>query len=175
MAGNSGPADWHAMTTGDMDAVVAIADVVHPGFPEDRKVLAEKLALHRDGCFVLRDRADDAAIGYLLSHPWSADSAPPLNRLLGRLPAAEVYYIHDIALLPAARGLRAGERALALVEAQARALGLDRIALVAVNDSGGFWQRHGFSPVKGGHWPAKLSSYGADAAYMTKALPNRIA
>lgn len=161
---------WFAMSECDMNDVVAIAEIVHPGFPEDRAVLAEKLALHPEGCFVLRDGEGGEALGYLLSHPWAEGSAPPLDTLLGCLPEPELYYIHDIALLPAARGMRAGEQAVAAVEAHARALGLGRIALVAVNGSTGFWQRHGFSAQADHGWPEKLASYGPGAAYMRKHL-----
>lgn len=156
------------MTVNDIDAVVAIADAVHPGFPEDRQVLAERLALHPGGCLVLRDEMDGAILGYLLSHPWSSQSVPPLNKLIGRLPDPQIYYIHDIALLLAGRGMQAGDRAVELVEAEAKALGLKRIALVAVNNSTGFWLRHGFLQEQGPKWSAKLASYGPDAAYMIK-------
>lgn len=170
--GGAGQARWEAMTAADLDAVAAVADVVHPAFPEDRAVMAERLALHPGGCFVLR--RDGEVIGYAISHPWAADSAPPLNTLLGRLPlpgeGAGVHYIHDLALLPAARGTRAGDAAVRLVEAHARTLGLTRMALVAVNNSGSFWQRQGFERVDSPEWAQKLASYGADAAYMTKAL-----
>lgn len=160
---------WERMTAADVDAIVAVADVVHPAFPEDRAVLAERFALHPDGCLVLRAQ-DGAVIGYTLTHPWAADTVPPLNALLGHLPEAEVYYIHDLALLPAARGLRAGDAAVRLLEAHARALGLGKMALVAVNNSGGFWRAQGFERVQSPHWAQKLASYGDDAAYMVKAV-----
>lgn len=168
---------WEAMRAADLDAVLAVADVVHPAYPEDRAVLAERLALHPEGCLVLR-RADEegspagagAILGYTLTHPWAADTVPPLNTLLGQLPTAEVYYIHDLALLPAARGLKAGGAAVRRLEAHARALGLARLALVAVNNSGGFWRAQGFEQVNTPEWAEKLASYGADAAYMVKAV-----
>ena len=167
------PARWEQMAAADVDAIAAVADVVHPAFPEDRAVLAERFALCPEGCFVLRQGRDGAVIGYTLTHPWAADSVPPLNTLLGRLPpegAARVYYIHDLALLPAARGMQAGAAAVRLLEARARAAGLATMALVAVNNSGGFWRARGFAPVDSPHWQQKLASYGADAAYMTKVL-----
>lgn len=171
MTGNgTGQAQWQAMTAADIDAVVAVADVVHPGFPEDRDVLAERFALHPEGCFVLRREGEGDVIGYTLTHPWAGDTVPPLNVRLGSLPKAEVYYIHDIALLPAARGLRAGNAAVRLLEAHARSLGLARMALVAVNNSGGFWCAQGFERVNTPEWAEKLASYGADAAYMVKAV-----
>lgn len=176
-------ARWERMTAADIDAVLAVADVVHPAFPEDRAVLAERFALHPEGCFVLRGGDgpngdgpngdgpnESAVIGYTLTHPWAADTVPPLNTLLGRLPEAQVYYIHDLALLPAARGLRAGSAAVRLYETRARALGLSHMALVAVNNSGGFWRAQGFEQAHSPEWAEKLASYGTDAAYMVKAV-----
>lgn len=166
-------ARWERMTAADIDAVLAVADVVHPAFPEDRAVLAERFALHPEGCFVLRSGDgpnESAVIGYTLTHPWAADTVPPLNTLLGRLPEAQVYYIHDLALLPAARGLRAGSAAVRLYETRARALGLSHMALVAVNNSGGFWRAQGFEQAHSPEWAEKLASYGTDAAYMVKAI-----
>jgi len=169
-------ARWEPMTAADLDAIVAVADVVHPAYPEDRAVMAERFTLHAEGCFVLRREGDGAIIGYTLGHPWRRDEAPPLNTLLGSLPdggaddGALVYYIHDIALLPAARGLKAGEAAVRLHEARARELGLSQMALVAVNNSAGFWRAQGFAPVNSPAWTQRLASYGADAAYMTRAL-----
>ena len=160
---------WERMAAADIDAVLAVADVVHPAFPEDRAVLAERFALHPKGCFVLR-AADGAMLGYTLTHPWAADTVPPLNTLLGRLPDAQVYYIHDLALMPAARGMKAGGAAVRLLEAHARTLGLGQMALVAVNNSGGFWRAQGFEQVQSPHWRQKLASYGDAAAYMVKAV-----
>lgn len=162
-------AEWRPMVAADMDHVERIATIVHPGFPEARAVLEEKFRLHPAGCFILQD-AGGEAIGYLLSHPWDAASAPALDTLIGTLPEPEVYYVHDIALLPAARGFRAGEAAMRLVEAHARAQGLPAIALVAVNNSGGFWERQGFVVSSDPKWAAKLASYGPDAVHMTKRL-----
>ena len=164
-----GPARWAAMTAADIDAIFAIAEVVHPAYPEDRAVMAERLALYPAGCLVLR--RGEEVIGYALSHPWAQNDAPPLNTLLGALPErAEVYYIHDLALLPEARGLRAGEAAVRRLAEHARALGLAHMALVAVNDSGGFWRGQGFVVENSPALARKLVSYDADAAYMTRVL-----
>lgn len=163
-------ASWRPMTPVDMDDVERIAEIVHPGFPEAGDVLAEKLALHPGGCFILQSSANGSAIGYLLSHPWRSADAPELDTLIGTLPEPEVYYIHDIALLPAARGLRAGEAAARLVEAHTRELGLGTVALVAVNSSGGFWEKQGFVASDDPRWASKLASYGSDAMYMTRVV-----
>lgn len=143
------------MTASDLPEVSRIAGLVHPDFPEDDAVFAERLALFPAGCLVL------PAGGYLLAHPWTRGCPPALNSRLGALPARpDTLYLHDIALLPAARGRGAGEAALRRVEALARPFG--EVSLVAVGGSAGFWGRMGF--VQG---CADAGSY-AGGVYMTK-------
>lgn len=148
---------WRAMTAADLPEVSRIASLVHPDFPEDDAVFAERLALFPAGCLFA------AGAGYVLAHPWMRGRPPALNSQLGALPArAETLYLHDIALLPEARGQGAGEAALRYLERVARGLGLEEIALVAVSGSARFWGRMGF--VADG---AEIGSYG-DATYMRK-------
>ena len=94
---------WRLMTPEDMPRVQVLADTIHVGHPEDLEVLAERQRLYPQGCLMLTE--DEQAIGYALTHPWHYGEPPPLNGLLGKLPVAPTsYYIHDIALLPVARG-----------------------------------------------------------------------
>jgi ribosomal protein S18 acetylase RimI-like enzyme len=158
-------ATWHAMRETDIDAAHALSEIVHPGYPEARAVFAERLALYPEGCFVLD--GEDGLAGYALSHPYVRDAAPALNSLLGALPArCDVYYIHDIAILPHARGRGAGEAIVSLLTAHARDAGFDTICLVAVNTSAPFWQRHGFVAREVAGMREKLGSYGEGAMYM---------
>lgn len=157
------------MRDADLAAAHALSTIVHPGFPEDRAVFEERLALYPAGCFVL-DGADGLC-GYALSHPYVQDAAPALNTLLGALPAqCNSYYVHDIAIRPAARGRGAGEAIVSLLTARARAAGFDTICLVAVDNSAPFWQRHGFVPREVGGLQEKLASYGEGAVYMQGAI-----
>jgi N-acetylglutamate synthase-like GNAT family acetyltransferase len=117
---------------------------------------------------VLADQAG-AVQGYLVSHPWPAGAVPALNSLLGEIPAGTTnWYIHDLALLPEARGGKAAGRIVAEIIEQAMRAGCTSLALVAVNDSAGFWRRQGFLEV---HEPAldrKLASYDDAARYMRR-------
>jgi ribosomal protein S18 acetylase RimI-like enzyme len=159
---------WRPMRDADIGAAHALSEIVHPGFPEDRAVFAERLALYPEGCFVLAGA--DGLFGYALSHPYVRDTAPALNTLLGALPArCDVYYFHDIAILPAARGRGAGEAIVSLLKAHARAAGLATICLVAVNASAPFWARHGFVVREVAGMREQLESYGDGAAYMRAA------
>ncbi len=60
---------------------------------------------------------------------------------------------------------------MTLVLAEARALRLPTVSLVAVNNSGPFWAKHGFTEFEAtGALAAKLKSYDDDARYMVRKL-----
>lgn len=156
------------MSAADLPAVLAVAEEVHPDFPEDPAVFAERRALYPAGCHVL---ATGSGIdGYLISHPWHDAAPPALNSLIGALPVpAPCYYLHDLAILPERRGGGAGSAAVALVLDHAAACGFDAIRLIAVNGSLPFWTRHGFQPIRTA--PAeKIASYGTDARLMARSI-----
>jgi ribosomal protein S18 acetylase RimI-like enzyme len=163
------PLHWRAMTAADLPAVQAIADVIHPDFPEDAVVFVDRLSLHPAGCFALHN--DDDATGYVLSHPWHDQQPPKLNAILGG-PAilASTYYIHDLALLPAARKTGAAASMVATLAAHARALQLPNMTLVAVNNSVHFWRRQGFDVVVDPDLDRQLQSYDAHACFMRREL-----
>ena len=151
--------EWRAMMAGDLPTAFAMSKIVHPAYPEDFAVLAEKFRLFPAGCFFLK------GVGYCVSHPWGG-APPALNRFLGRLPErAALYYIHDVALLPAVRHTGQGRKIVMRLKAVAGGLGVNRLGLVAVNGSAGFWQRQGFA-ISATCPPEKLATYGGEARYM---------
>jgi len=147
------------MGTADLDAVAAISDRVHGAFTEPRHVYTERLDLYPAGCRVLE--RDAAVAGYLVTHPWHRGAVPKLGALLGALPvAADIYYLHDIALLPVTRGMGAGAEATAFVRQQARLAGCEEIRLVAVNGAESYWRAQGFEEmVPGQEGPYGPGSY----------------
>ncbi|AJP73303.1 GNAT family N-acetyltransferase [Sphingomonas hengshuiensis] len=154
---------WRAMEPGDLDGVAAVARVAFPDHPEDRACFAERLALCPSLCWVLD--AGGVVAGYLIAYPWPLGAVPPLNALLGSLPAhADAHYLHDLALLPAARGGGHAAAGLALLFARVAT----PIALVSVNESAAFWRGHGFAVVDRPDLRAKLFSYGDAARYMVR-------
>jgi len=155
------------MRPADLPAALAVADLVHPRYPEDPAIFAERLALYPAGCLVLMQGEEQ--IGYIVSHPWSYGEPPALNSLLGALPLApSTYYIHDIALLPRARGTGAAKTVIAHLADRAEALGLPNLSLIAVNDSVAFWQRHGFAVTPDPALDKKLRSYDESARFMVR-------
>ena len=158
-------AHWRPASPSDIEAIDAIQRTVHADFPEARAVLLERLDLCPAGCFVLEKRGE--ICGYVLSHPWRRLSPPPIDTRLGAIPAcADIWYLHDLALLPDTRGSGAGAGAARLLAAEARSDGFRTMALVSVNGSQGFWERQGFSMRRDETLAAKLSTYGDDAVYM---------
>lgn len=163
--------DWRAMTQADLDGVVEVARLSFPDHPEDRDCFANRLALNPQGCFVLS--ADDGAVrGYLVAYPWKRNAAPALNTLIDAVPAdADVVYLHDLALHPRMRGGGHTRAVIEILVARARAQGFERVSLVAVNKASGFWARHGFVIQNPPGMAEKLASYGEDARYMERPLP----
>lgn len=156
----------------DLPAVEAIAAVVHPDFPEDTEIFAERHRLYPDGTRLLELGGTPA--GYIISHPWTFKALPALNSRLGAIPSdASTYYLHDLALLNRARGTGAAAMIVGEMIDHARANGFASISLVAVNGSQSFWHKHGFRAVIVPELAEKLLSYEASARYMTRPLKPR--
>lgn len=159
------PALWRPMTQADIPAVSYVASIAHVDFPEDDAVFAERQRLAPEGCWILEQ--GEEPIGYILSHPWHFGSVPSLNMLLENIPAdADTFYIHDLALLPQARGTGAARKIVELLIEQTQSY--PSITLVAVNGSLPFWSKFGFEIKDLAELKAKLLSYDEDARYMQR-------
>ncbi len=163
---------WRPMTTGDLAAVQILADTIHVDHPEEPHVFAERLRLYPQGCRVLD--VDARLIGYALTHPWRYGEPPALNSSLGQLPSdATTYYVHDVALLPEARGKGYAIAIGDWLIRHAGQGGFPNLSLVAVNGSQPFWERLGFEGAVIPGLEAKLLSYGPDAVLMVRDLAQR--
>lgn len=163
-------AKWRPMTAADLSLVCALSATIHEAYPEDDAVFAERLKLYPDGCHVYA--AAEKIAAYVVSHPWRAFEAPALNSLLGEIPVApSTYYIHDLALAPQARGTGVASEIVWTLADHAIAGGFPAMSLVAVNGSGGFWQRQGFVQTEVPALAEKLLSYRDDGVqFMTRIL-----
>ncbi|WP_225783853.1 GNAT family N-acetyltransferase [Xenophilus sp. Marseille-Q4582] len=83
---------------------------------------------------------------------------------------ADTLYLHDLAVHPSAHGLRLGPSLVAHALAHGRRQGWRYAALVAVQDSRGFWARHGFvrAALADAAQQARLASYPGTAVYMVR-------
>ena len=164
---------WRPLTVPDLPTVAAIAEIVHPDFPEDAAVFAERQRLNPAGARLLE--LGGVPSGYVLSHPGRLGQLPALNALLGQVPEdADTYYIHDLALLNKARGTGAAAMIVGDIQRHARGSGFANMSLVAVNGSVNFWHKHGFRAVGASELTpelaAKLASYEQSARFMVKTL-----
>jgi GNAT superfamily N-acetyltransferase len=162
-------ASWRAATAADLDAVERIGNAVHISLQERPEVFANKLALFPQGCFVLA--RNGAVTGYGIAHPWALGSVPALDTLMAALPPApSCLYIHDVVVLPAARGRGAAGALVDVFEAVALRHELASLALVSVYGTYVFWERYGFQTTSDPELADKLKSYGETARYMYKYL-----
>ena len=158
---------WRPMTADDLEAVVTIAAIGFPDHFEAHECFASRLSVFPDGCFILDSEA--GVEGYLITYPWTTDSAPVLNRCIDALPEdVSVLYLHDLALHPDVRGEGWSRSAMERVLELASRGGWPTVALVAVNEAVRFWQAHGFEVRQTPTMAAKLASYGTDARYMVR-------
>jgi len=157
---------WRPMRSDDLDPVHRLSRRAHKDYPEGREVFAERLALFPTGCRVLA-RAGEIG-GYMICHPWVLAMAPPLNVLLGQLPAPlDCLHLHDIVIAPAWRGAGSARRGLVWLERLSVDMGLPTISLVAVAGTDERWRRLGFVPAA----RQDAATYGPGAMCMTKTIP----
>jgi ribosomal protein S18 acetylase RimI-like enzyme len=160
---------WRLATARDLVEIHRIGNAIHADLPESPEVFEEKLRLFPQGCFVLTEHA--RIVGYSFCHPWRLRSIPPLNQLLIRLPAPpDAMLIHDVAVLPEARGRGSTAVLVGLIETLAKRLGISDLALVSVYNTRAFWARFGFEEIADSKLADKLASYGATARYMVRGL-----
>lgn len=154
------------MAAPDIDRVEQIAGLIHPSFHERPEIFVERLALFSAGSLVAQGAGEP--VGYAVAHPWLLGRPPALDSLLGAIPPdADCLYLHDVAILPEARGQRLTGRLVACLRQLAAEQGLRRLALTSVNATASMWSRYGFAAVEpDAALAAKLATYGDDATYM---------
>ena len=96
---------------------------------------------------------------------------PALDTPIGAAPeGADCLYLHDVAILPVARGHGSARELVGLLEKIARARGLPAMALTSVYGTHDFWASCGFVERDAPGMEAKLASYGGPARYMVREL-----
>ena len=158
---------WRPAADGDVDAICEIERRTHPHLFERPEVHAEKIALFGEGCRILA--AGPSTLGYAISYPWRVDDIPATDRLLGALPdEPDCLFIHDVALLPHARGRGAGKAFVQRASALARARNLRWLALVSVYGTHPLWGGMGFAVEEASRFSEALEPYGQTARYMRR-------
>ena len=164
---------WRPATLGDVETIVAIQAELHPFLSERDLVIADKLTTFPEGCRILQHC--ESALGYALGHPYLLDRVPALDAELGMLPpTADCFFIHDVALLPVARGQGAGRAYVGEMRDVCTRRGLEWLALVSVYGTVPIWEGFGFRVRALPGLADKFGSVGDTARYMTAAAGMRL-
>ncbi|MDR6982627.1 putative N-acetyltransferase YhbS [Rheinheimera pacifica] len=157
----------------DLGAIVAIQDSCYAAeLFEDAGLIRRRLASQPHSCWLAENSAGEV-LAYLFSYPSRNKQVAPLGSTFGSYADAELLYLHDLAVSHNARGMRLAPQLLACAEQYAAELGFHTLALVAVQGSVTYWQKHGFEVQTLTDTAAlqALASYtGQNAVYMQKLL-----
>jgi len=159
---------WRCLPLDRIRDLVKIADSIHPGLSERADVFVERVKLFPDGCLGLFDPETDELYGYAISHPINHRQPPALDSFLNDIDAsADQYYIHDLAILPRARGSGSAQKCLELILTIAERY--ETTSLVSVYGTAPFWSKYGFEGCEiDDKLRAKLVDYGDDAMYLER-------
>ena len=173
------PQEWvrgprvRAVAETDWDAIAEIEHATYAGLglSEGREALRGWAALSADTCFVLE--LDRRVAGYLLALPYPPGDSPSLGRPertdTTRVAEADAVsgnlHLHDLVLAEDVRGRGLSKLLLRRLDAVATARMFERVCLVSVGGSEGFWAAAGYEAHRE---VAVEASYGPLAVYMSK-------
>lgn len=160
-----------AMQAADLPAIMEIqaacyaADVL-----ESEQVIHARFNACPDLSWVAEDELGVCA--YLFAYRSKKGNVTPLDAVFRHHPQADCLYLHDLAVNPRANGRGIGPALIRHNNQQGQKMQLRYSALVSVQDSEQFWQRHGY--VAQDELPpsqqAHLESYQIPAIYMLREL-----
>jgi len=133
--------------------------------PEDVSILKSKWLSSPKTCAVYLNR-ENMVLAYLLAHPWASETPPKLNEK-SPISVSLNLYLHDLALADSARGKGIAKKLVENLIYNAKVQGFEKILLVAVQNSIGFWGKFGFLNVPN---VVICSSYGDNAQLMALEL-----
>jgi hypothetical protein len=157
--------NWQPLLLSDLERVNNLADLIHIDLPERPEVFAEKVNLFPKGC--MKVEVNNTLIAYGIAHPWILYSIPPLDDLLHKIPlSSDCLYIHDVVVVPNARGNSLAGEFTKQIKATAIELGFLKLALVSVYGTNALWAKFGFVEYTNNDIAKKIISYGSTAKYM---------
>ncbi len=140
------------------------------GFVESAEVFARRLASPANCSLVLEQGG--VVCAYLAAYRSVRNKVTPLHGDFEASSAADTLYLHDMAVSPACAGQGLARQLLQPLWAQATQQGLRHSALVSVQGTQPYWQRHGYvlQTLQDAQQRIRLSSYGDGAVYMARSL-----
>lgn len=160
-----------ALTVDDLPGLLAVQHACYgEGFIEGAEVFARRLANPAQCSLVLKDGGRVCA--YLAAYDSVLGKVTPLHGDFEPVQQPDTLYLHDMAVLPQLAGRGLARALLDPLWRQAQARGLRQSALVSVQGSQGFWERHGYAaqPLHDAAQRQRLAAYGAGAVYMVRGL-----
>ena len=124
--------------------------------------------LQSKGHCSLAATVNDELVAYLAAY-WSQPGVvTPLHGDFQCYEQPTVLYLHDMAVAPHMAGYGLARSLLLTIKHMARERAIGLSALVSVQDSREYWQRHGYQihTITDAQQAQNLASYGADAVYM---------
>ncbi|WP_157964781.1 GNAT family N-acetyltransferase [Algibacillus agarilyticus] len=144
------------------DDIIQIQNAAYTDIePEDVNVLKSKWYSSPQTCAVFTNH-NGKVLAYLLAHPWASKTPPTLNQTIP-ITNCSTLFIHDLALALEERGKNRGKELVHYLIDNAKAQHYEKILLVAVQNSTGFWAKFGFLAVPS---DKICSSYGENAQLM---------
>ena len=139
-------------------------------YVESAEVFARRLASPAQCSLVLEDGG--LVCAYLAAYDSVLGKVTPLHGDFEVVPQPDTLYLHDMAVLPPLAGRGLARALLDPLWRQAQARGLRQSALVSVQGSQGFWERHGYAaqPLHDAAQRQRLAAYGVGAVYMVRGL-----
>lgn len=141
------------------------------GYIESAEVYARRVE-NSGQCSLVWEQA--GRIGaYLAAYDSVHGKVTPLHGDFEAAHLPDTLYLHDMAVLPELARQGLAQALVRSVWAAATARGLVQSALVAVQGSQGFWERHGYTAraLEDAHQSQQMAAYGAGAVYMVRKLP----
>jgi len=159
------------MTLDDLGLVLAIQERCYPpAYLEPLAAFENKLRQAPASAWLATSSGQAQA--YLVTLPVDEGHFPALHEASwSPPPKAKWLYLHDLAVDPAHRRSGAGRRLVEQALGHAHALGLEGLALVAVQGSQPYWTQQGFQAREASHAALleKLRSFGDEACFMVRA------
>lgn len=138
---------------------------------ESATVMAHRISAFSHTCWGYF--VDQQLAGYLLAYPSVLGSITPLAAAFPVYSHTNCLYLHDMAISSDFRGQSLAPALLAHASMEAEKLGLEALALVAVQGAEGYWAKQGFAKVTNisAEQQAILDTYLPEiACYMTCSL-----
>lgn len=159
------------LTAQDLPGLLAVQRACYgDGYIETAAVYARRLASPAQCSLVLERTGRICA--YLAAYDAARGKVTPLHGDFETVPQPDTLYLHDMAVLPELAGQGLARALLEPLWHRATTRGLRVSALVAVQGSQRFWERHSYAvfALQEAAQRQRLAAYGEGAVYMQRPL-----